>query len=169
MFLEESHARQDPVERGPARRIGTVVVLDLGGPVQADANTEVVAPEELRPLGCQTCRIGLKNVLDELTGPTESGLDRHGVPIEIHREEGGLATVPSERHDFVGVVLHRPRDRMRQHLEGHGLIGASLPVVAVRAAQIAEPSALHDQGQFTHDRASARSPKRSRAGRPDSG
>ena len=54
MLLEKTHACQDPVKRGPAGRVGSVVVLDFGRSVQADADTEVIAPEELRPFGGQT-------------------------------------------------------------------------------------------------------------------
>ena len=69
-------------------------------------------------LVCQTCRIGLKDILDVLPRADGTGT---GAPWRADRSPSGggsgLSTVPGERDDIVGVVLHRRCVQMRQHFE----------------------------------------------------
>ena len=126
-------------------------VVDIPGPVEREADQEIVGGEEVAPRLVDQRTVGLQRILDPFAVGVPA-LQLHRPAVEIQPQQQRLAAVPAELHgiDLVGpdVLFYAELQQLVVH---HGLAAAVLhrlvEVVAVVAVEVAGRAR-----RFEHDR-----------------
>ena len=109
-------AAQHQIEAAASGFGAALLVVDLLRTVQADADQEVVAPQEGAPIVVQEDAVGLERVRDRHRRPRVGGLQRDDPFEEGPAGQGRLAALPGDRGDVaVGDVLHVLGDELLEH------------------------------------------------------
>ena len=102
VLLQEADATHDALEGGLAPTGEAVVVVELLGAVDGDADEPVVAPEEGAPLVGEEGAVGLEAVVDEVALGVLT-LEGDDALVEAERAHEGFAAVPGEEHLGLGL------------------------------------------------------------------
>ena len=140
---EQLEAPQHPFRRGVSPFVDPIAVVELGGPVDADADQEPMLGEQLAPGIVQKRAVGLDGVLDPLARPavTLGQLERPAEELQPH--ERGLAALPRDRDlGGRGVGLEELAHVGLEQLIGHSkaiagierLLGQEEAVLAIEIA-----------------------------------
>ena len=97
VFGEQLEAPQHPLRRGVSPLVDPVAVVELGGPIDADADQEAMLGEQLAPGIIQQGAVGLDGVLDLLARPTVLLGQLERPAEELHPHERGFAPLPRDR------------------------------------------------------------------------
>jgi len=132
--------------------INTIVVVELGRPVDGQANEEAVFVQKPAPFFVQQGPVGLDGVLDGLARPAMAFLQFDGLFEEFQASQRRLATLPGDGH-FVAELRKKPSEHVLEGTHGHFMFvavidGLGRQVIAIGAIKIAQcPNGLdHDRG-----------------------
>jgi len=122
---------------------GAIPIVVAGGPVQANPDEKVIAPEKARPLFVQQQAIGLQPIADRLARKAVTLFQRHHPLEKVEPAQRRLASLPAKDR-LGGIQAHPLADHGFQHLVAHAMPGpaavgvsGALVVKAIRAMQIA--------------------------------
>ena len=151
MAAQDLPAPQGGIEGRPAVAASAAAVVEVAGPVEAEAHREPGRSEEPAPVLVEQGPVRLNSVGDLSPRRSETALDLDDPAEVVQAKDGRLAAVPGEPDDLVGRGGDVLTDIGLKEVIGHphgsvgARLGAPVEVIAVFAGQIAGGSGRLDE------------------------